>query len=407
VSEAGRRAATADALVYAGAGAGAALIWLVASIPQYREWARLALGPYAAGAVVALVLRRRHGSAGIRARVVLAVAVFAGTALIPMALEVTWRAHSGPGFHAQSETIITEEAARAFVHGKNPYAATYLSGPLAARPVGTKTHFPYLPGMLVFGLPRALGATPPFADARIPFALAAMAATAAALRLTRKEPPAKLRIFQVLFVLPITTLLMATGGDDVPVMALMILSLALLDDERTVAAGIALGAAAATKQTALVLLPFLAVGAAGRRGRGKESPIALAGSAVAVAAVAIVPFVVWNPSAFVEDAVRFPLGLGHQQSAAGTATLGSLLVRAVPAARVPLTIALVVVVAGAAAYLLLRRPPRTPARAAVQAGLVFALAMVLAPAARTGYAIYPVSLIGWGVLAGHTTPRNG
>jgi hypothetical protein len=404
VSEARRRAVTADALIYAGCGAGAALIWLLATIPQYREWARLAWGPYAAGALMALVLRHRRGSGGIRTRVALAVAVFSGTALIPMALEVSWRAHSGPGFHAQSETIITEEAARAFVHGEDPYSATYLNGPLAARPLGTKTHFPYLPGMLIFGLPRALGMTTAVTDARIPFALAAMAAIAAALRLTRREPPAKLRILQALFVLPITTLLMATGGDDVPVMALMILSLALLDDEHPVASGIALGAALAMKQTAWVLLPFLAVVAARRRGPLKGSAIAFAGSAVVVAAAAIVPFVVWNPGAFIEDAVRFPLGLGHQQSAAGTTTIGSLLIHAFPAARFPLTMALVTVVAVAAVYLLVRRPPRTPGRAAVQAGVVFALAMVLAPAARSGYAIYPVSLVAWGVLAARTGP---
>jgi hypothetical protein len=402
VSESGRRAVTADALIYAGSGAGAALIWLVATIPQYREWARSAWGPYAAGALVALVLRRRRGSPGIRIRLALAVAVFSGTALIPMALEVSWRAHSGPGFHAQSETIITEEAARALVDGEDPYSATYLNGPLAARPLGTKTHFPYLPGMLIFGVPRALRTTRGVTDARIPFALAAMAVIAAALRLTRKEPPVKLRILQALFVLPITTLLMATGGDDVPVMALMILSLALLDGEHTVAAGIALGAAMAMKQTAWVLLPFLAVVASWRRGRPEGSAIAFAGSAVAVAAAAIVPFVVWNPRAFVEDAVRFPVGLGHQQSAAGTTTLGSLLVHAFPAARFPLTMALVTVVVVAAVYLLVRRPPRTPGRAAVQAGMVFALAMVLAPAARSGYAIYPVSLIAWGVLAART-----
>ena len=151
---------------------------------------------------------------------------------------------------------------------------------------------------LVFGVPRALGPGGPLTDARIPFALAAMAATAAALRLTRREPPAKLRIFQALFVLPVTTLLVATGGDDVPVLALMILSLALLEDDHAVAAGIALGTAAA--------------------------------------------------------------------------------------------------------YLLVRRPPRTPARAAFQAGLVFALAILVAPAARSGYAIYPVSLIAWGLLAAQT-----
>jgi hypothetical protein len=404
LSEDGHRPRIGDAPLYAASACGAALVWLLASIPQYREWARLALGLYAAGALVALVVRRR--SAGTMWLTVIAIAVFAGVALIPMALEVTWRAHTGPGFHAQSEAIITEEAARALVHGKDPYATTYVNGPLTARPLGTKTHFPYLPGMLAFGLPRALsGSAPaPVADARIPFALVALTAGGAALRLARWGSTRRLRLFQALFVLPTTALLMATGGDDVPVVALMILSLALLDHERPVVAGIALGVAAAMKQTAWVLLPFLAVAAAGRQGDRQGSPLASVGSAVGVAAAAIGPFVLWNPGAFVEDAILFPLGLGHQESAAGTPTVGSALVRALPSIHGLITIALVVVVAAVAAYLLIRRPPRTPARAALQAGSVFALAIVLAPAARTGYAIYPVCLVAWGLLARSARP---
>src|SRR5207253_5949177 len=150
-----RRAAMGDALIYAGCAVAAFGVRVIASIPLQREWAILAVGPYCAAAAIAAILAVRR--AGLRPRALLAVAVFLGAAVLPTALKISWRAHTGPGFHAQSEAIITEEAATATVHGHDPYAATYLSGPLAARPLGTKSHFPYLPTMLLFGLPRALG----------------------------------------------------------------------------------------------------------------------------------------------------------------------------------------------------------------------------------------------------------
>src|SRR5436309_879924 len=83
----------------------------------------------------------------------------------------------------------------------------------------------------------------------------------------------------------------------------------------------------------------------------------------------------WHPAALVEDVVKFPLGLGRQRTAAETPTLGSWLVRTFPSARVPLTAALVGVVAGLAVIVLFRGLRRTPAQAARDAGLVFLLAL--------------------------------
>src|SRR5438132_328477 len=91
---------TSQVLVFLAASAllavGAALL---ASIPEYREWGRIAAGPYAAGCLGAVLLSRRR--AGVRARAWLAVAVFAGAALAPLAAEVAWRANTAPGLHAQ------------------------------------------------------------------------------------------------------------------------------------------------------------------------------------------------------------------------------------------------------------------------------------------------------------------
>src|SRR5205823_5934916 len=188
-------------------------------------------------------------------------------------------------------------------HGHDPYAATYLHGPLASRPLGTKTHFPYLPGIVLFGLPRALVGDRPPADSRVWFALSAFAVAGVALTASRAPGQARLHSFLVLAVVPTGALLMATGGDDLPVLALLLLALVLAGRRRLVGAGIALGLAAATKQTAWVLVPFL-VAAVAMTG-GRRAAAKLAGIAAAVAVPLIGAFVVWNPGAFWEDAVRF------------------------------------------------------------------------------------------------------
>jgi hypothetical protein len=388
----GRR--SIDAALYAGSAVVALIVAATAGIPLFREWGRLAIAPYVAGALLAAWAGRRPSSRRLLA--FLAIAVFLGAAIVPLALETAWRAATGPGFHAQSEAIVTEEAARALLRGESPYAADYLHGPLEARPVGTKTHFPYLPGMLVFGLPRALDGSSPLADARLAFAGLTLAVASVAVtrpNLKRVSGERRRVIFLVLAALPTGALAMATGGDDLPVLTLMLLSLVLADEGKPWASGVVAGLAAAMKQTAWILLPFLVLAARDRQGRRAWLPVSASAAAVTTAAVA--PFLAWNGAAFVEDVVRFPLGLGRQASAAETPTLGSVLIRAFPSLRVPLTLALVAVMVAVFALVLMRRPPSTSAEAARGAGIVFLAALVLAPAARFGYVIYPIDLLVW------------
>jgi hypothetical protein len=389
--------AALDAALYAGSAAFAGGAALLAGIPQFREWGRIAFAPYLIGAAVAVVLARR--GLGTRARWWLAGAVLLGAGLIPLVLEVTWRARTDPGLHAQSEVIVTEEAARALLDGRNPYAAVYADGPLRARPLATQTHFPYLPGMLAFGVPRALDGRAPLSDARVWFTVAAAATLALALARSRAGSDGRLLVAQVTLILPTGALLMATGGDDLPVVALMGLSLVLLHTGRPAASGMAIGAAAVLKQTAWPLLLFT-VAASGKRGA------TLVTSGVIVVAV-VMPFLVWDGPAFVEDVVRFPLGMGQGQSAAGLPTLGSLAVRAFPEARGTVTVVLVAIVAAAAAWFVLR-PPRPGAEgAAWGAAAIMLLAFALAPSGRLGYLVYPANLAAWALMLRSHTVQGG
>jgi len=333
---------------------------------------------------------------------VLAASVFLAAAVLPLALETVWRADTSPGLHAQSEIIVTEEAAKSVGRGQDPYAATYLHGPLEARPLPTKTHFPYLPGMLVFGAPRAFDGSSPWADARVWFLIVSVAVFLFALSRTPIAADDRLLVAQMAVVLP-TGALLATGGDDVPVVALMFMALVLLPD-RPGWAGVVGGLAAAVKQTAWPLLPFLVAASARRR----RTATAIGLTALPV----LLPFVVWSPRAFFEDAIKFPLGLGTGSTAAGTTaagtpTAGSWLASVAPAGPVVAAMVLFGAVAAIAAWRLLRPGEVGPGRASRDAAIVWAAALVLAPAARVGYLIYPINLLVWSVAFRGIEPRAG
>jgi hypothetical protein len=335
-------------------------------------------------------------------RAAIAALVFAAVALLPLGIEVARRSRTDPGLHAQSEVIVTEESARVLVDGRDPYAADYSNGPLHARPPGTRTHFPYLPGMLVFGLPRAAVGSNGLTDARIWFTAITLVLVGLALwPAGAMGPQGQVRTAQILLILPTGALLLATGGDDLPVLALMLLAAVLAETGRPLGAGLALGLAVATKQTAWVLAPFLLL--AMRHGSGRAAWRRGALAAGSVAAAFVLPFLLWDLGAFVEDVVKFPLGLGRHGTPARTPTLGSWVVHAFPSARTGLTVALVAAIGLTAVALLVKGGGRTPLEATRAAGLLFVLALVLAPAGRIGYVVYPLNLLAWSWLLAPST----
>ena len=378
-------AGAADAARYAASAAFAGIVALGAAIPLQRSWGSVAVWAYIGGALLAAALARSH----LDRRLALAIAVMVGATLVPLALAASARSPTDRGATAQSEVLIVEEGATALVRGHDPYAVAYGSGPLASRPEPTRTHVPYPPAMLVFGLPKALAGAGPITDARVWFLLATLGVAIPTIRAMRADPDGRLLTFEVLLVLPTGALLLATGGHDVPVLATLLASIVLADRGRSDAAGAAAGLALAMRQTSVLAVPFiLAIVPRERRLR------AAAWTALPLLVLSL-PFLVWDAGAFVEDTVLFPLGLGTGASSARTPTLGSALLELVPEARTAITIGLVLAIVIAVGALLLVRTPTTAGGASARAAAAFLVAVVLAPAARFGYLVYPISFAVW------------
>jgi hypothetical protein len=197
------------------------------------------------------------------------------------------------------------------------------------------------------------------------------------------------RALQAATVLPICALTLATGGDDLPVLALCLLALAWCAADRFGAAGLAVGAAAACKLFAFPVVAVLAVLAIAT-GRGRRF---LPGALGLPILVLIPPFLV-DGNAFVENVIRFPLGHGIVTSPAQSPFPGYLISTGLPGGRY-IAAALLVAAVAAIAVRLVRRPPRTAASAALVSGYGLLTAILLMPTTRFGYLLYPVSLLVW------------
>jgi hypothetical protein len=380
-----------DAGLYLLAAAFALVTGLSSTLLPHRAWGLIAVWTYLAAllvVIVQLVLRRPA------ARAPLTWAAWAGTALLPLVVEAVQRA-GGRTDRAQDEVLVVEQMGERLLHSGTPYL-----GPtaIAALPADQQlgAYAPYQPGMAIFGLPRALGGDAWWTDARVWFAVVTVGALVTAVRLLRSEP-ASVRALQLATVFPICALTLATGGDDIPVMALCLLALACCAADRFGPAGLAAGAAAALKLFAVPVVVVLGVLAL-TTGRGRRF---LPGALGLPIIVLIPPFLV-DGSAFVENVIRFPLGHGLVRSPAQSPFPGYLISSGLPGGRF-IAAGLLVAVAVAIAVRLVRRPPRTAATAALFCGYGLLAAILLMPTTRFGYLLYPAAFLTWASALRKTT----
>jgi Glycosyltransferase family 87 len=344
------------------------------TLATHRVWGAIAWWGYAAAGLAVLVqlaTGRRYG------RGLITAAAWVATALVPLAVLASRH-------QAQEEVMVVEHAGQRLLDTGTPYLSR---AAIAALPPDERLlgYLPYQPGMALFGLTGG--------DARIGFALVtAVAVGAALLVLGRRAGGAALvRAGQAATVLPVCALTLAVGGDDLPVLALCLLALALAARTRLVGAGLAVGAAGALKLFAWPVAAVLLVYAVTR---GRRAALGYALPAFGLPIAALVPAVLVDAGAVVENLVRFPLGKGLVSSPAQSPFPGYLISTGLPGGRVIATglLALAVIVIG---VWLLRRPPRDTAAAALVCAVGMLAAILLVPSTRFGYLLYPAAYAVW------------
>jgi hypothetical protein len=377
----------ADAGLYALSAVFALVTALTSTLLPHRGWGAVAAWAYLAAFLVTVIQLLTRRPAG---RLALTWLTWAGAALVPLVIEAVQRA-GGRTDRAQDEVLVVEQMGERLLHTGTPYLGP---GAIGALPPGEQLlgYSPYQPGMAVFGLPRALAGDAWWTDARVWFAVVTAGALVAALSSlfsVRTQQAPVVRALQAATVLPICALTLATGGDDLPVLALCLLALAWCAAGRFGAAGLAVGAAAAGKLFAFPVVAVLAVLAIAT-GRGRRF---LPGALGLPILVLIPPFLV-DGNAFVENVIRYPLGHGIVTSPAQSPFPGYLISTGLPGGRY-IASGLLVAAVAAIAVRLVRHPPRTAASAALVSGYGLLTAILLMPTTRFGYLLYPASLLVW------------
>jgi hypothetical protein len=348
----------------------------------YRIWGALATIAYLVGLVQALVMLsgRRLGSRFVP------IWLTAGLGMLAPLVVLLIRRTQGVPWSEQPEVWVIENSAIRLLHTGSPYVDLATMG----RPPIVDDYTPYGVAMSVFGIPRALFGLSALTDGRVMFGVASALIVLVAMRVLG-WPTTPVRAAQLILACPLTTLTFAVAGDDLVIVALMLLALALLHRRRPVLCGGVIAVAVSIKLTASPALIVLALAVFGML--GLRSLLRFCAAVIGVGFVVTVPVLLVDPRNFIEQVIKFPLGIGIAHSPAESPLPGVLIGQLGPAGH-DVAIALMLATALAIGIWLVLRPPRLASDAAMRSAIALGLAIMLSPATRYGYLVYPLTLFG-------------
>jgi hypothetical protein len=278
---------------------------------QYSVLIVIAIAAYAA-----LDLKVLHISEPRRnlLRLTLAVLVVFFVAIVPTLLEIAQRHATAPYEHIHDGAIQTEEAAKFLLAGQNPYGADYSRTPMALwlldcamRENPALHHNGYTPLTFLMTAP-ALALSQSLLgwfDIRF-ILLPALVAILLLLPRLADDWDKKLALIIAVGLNPLFVPFFIQGRNDVLILLAVVLVVILLQRRQIAASAFVLGLACVTKQTAWFILPLffshLFFSGIGVREMIRRALIPLAIPFV----VFVVPFVVWDARAFVEDILIYP-----------------------------------------------------------------------------------------------------
>ena len=309
---------------------------------------------------------------------------------------------------------VIDRSASLLLHHGTPYLYSW-------QVTSWQSYNPYLTVMALFGMPSAAGLGGVAGNSGVWIAVATVVILAAAFwaavphrgcTTCRRDA---LLAAAVAVASPVIGLNLAVITTDPPVLALILLSMALAARPPTTTArppttasllgsAAALGVACDLKSTAWLAVPVMAAMFARRDGaRAAARFVAVSLVTTAVLIVALAPAVLIRPAAvtaLVQNSVLFPLGLTRYKTPAESLLPGHLLTDLGAAGHV-LSVGLLLAAGLAIAVSLVIRPPGDVPAAARRLALGLTLIFLLGPAVRFGYFIYPLGLLGWLALT-HT-----
>jgi hypothetical protein len=366
-----------------------------------RVWSIWAACGYAAALALLGLWRARRGRAA-------AVGVSVAVAVLAPLL---WLSVAYP---LEDGMNVIDRAASLLLHHGSPYLP-------ASQVVSWLSYNPYLPVMTLFGLPHAAGAGGLAGNAGVWIAVGTVIPLAASFLIQARYQggPAGRRdallATGVAVASPVVGLNLAVITTDPPVLALILLALALAARPAAaratgaLGAGIALGAACDLKSTAWLAVPVLAAMFAARDGARavwRFTAAAAATALVLTAALAPAALTSWRGAdALIQNSVLFPLGLTHDKTPAESLLPGHLLTALGTAGHVASVGLLLAAVLGVLISLVVK-PPRDVPAAARRLAIGLALMFLLGPQVRFGYFLYPLGLIGYLALIQEKAPAT-
>jgi hypothetical protein len=365
-----------------------AVVAAVFSRGEDQVWAIWA----ACGYAVALFMLWRRSGRMAAAGVSVALAVLA---------PLLWLSVAYP---LETGMMVIDRSATLLLHHGSPYLS-------AGQVISWESYNPYLPVMTLFGLPSAAGLGGLAENSGVWIALGTVVPLAAAFWIAvphrgcagcRRDA---LLATAVAVASPVVGLNLAVITTDPPVLALILLALALAARSAgtsraagTVGSGVALGVACDLKSTAWLAVPVLAAMFAARDGaRAAGRFVAASVITVVVLVAALAPAALTSlrgADALVQNSVLFPLGLTRYKTPAESLLPGHLLTAMGTAGHV-ISVGLLFAAGLGIAISLVIRPPRDVPAAAWRLAIGLALMFLLGPDVRFGYFIYPLGLIGW------------
>ncbi|MCB9418825.1 MAG: DUF2029 domain-containing protein [Ardenticatenaceae bacterium] len=243
-----------------------------------------------------------------------AVLLFAG-------FNILQRRAEGVATNAHDGLIQTEIAVQYLLEGKNPYTEDYINTPMAdfagQEPPLTDAplyHNAYLPFLFIGSIPFYLlsQATLGWYDQRFVYLLA-YGIILLVLPLLVEKPHQKLAMLIAFGLNFLFVYYMADGRNDIMIMLWLVLALVLLKQGHVGASALVIGLAMVTKHQAWFFLPFYFLYLLPKRPNFSDlrTLVVRTWPLFVVTAVILVPFLVWDGTAFVDDTVFYLIGTGE------------------------------------------------------------------------------------------------